>query len=940
MGASRRLLSLLICGLVVCQRHASSIDILDKDDTYCNENNISDLICVPDDSIIRLIDEVISDAGSKLWMDPDHQDADTYSLFSNLKFVKNPLYSCRHPKSRLVELDNTKKAFMCLAAEELQKVLQCKSGYELTEVLVENPSKKLGYAESEIRPRTSREKKYAIKSDKLCIKTVKVPVEVTCKDGILKDGFCVQEETTNPLYECPAGLHVTPRKWCGYIRRELNETLMENVIKRTNPGCVVKTVHPWFKSTARVECYNSNAGYIVGITEDDWINVVPATVKCPKDFELVFPKYPTEESIKGDFTFPPICVAKRYFPRSISCPGILLRNGLIVTDRYVVDLDINPTPFKQYVDVSHYSCQIQDREKPNIVCPIISMERFSRTGDSFSSSGKYLSPQTATLDAIEYQSGGFDLVSYSRLMDRNPSIWSELGKIQRANLSSKSAVGVDNAEDAFSGSDLVNASGDSPELRPFYNNKVFKTELHEYEYYYNDILNKHLKSVHDYNNHESSYYPFRLNTTLDDPWGSRSGSNLRRSEWRDLESPQGGEKVISGRHFNKEYSRLIDGLKRQGSQQGEYFNDYQWDFLSRFYKVYVSNQVKFVSNIPVSSVSHKAQTIDGGYQLNINLDPTYQSFVNYTLEKMRIVESNLSLAGIGDSMNSTGEDYLDVAQVAEQVSRVKEASLNWTREHEYSAWERSARVYFMDLDLMKKNQILYSSISSYKHKTRFPFLYYYGKQPSLENDYGHVRRPAISDHKYRYGSPSEDYHRYTGRHQSSSIAYYISKHLNGTKPYRHPPGPGTHYNCISINETTPVIECPGQSIIIPRCFVLDIIYARLTSYYAMTNNESTIEGNVKESGESPGSEEAEERPIIKEGNVRGREDEKLAMGSLVSSRPVSIQEGLDELGDLEVLGSLEGSGGMLNELGYFGNIGELGNLGMLDNLNGFGELEV
>lgn len=115
----------------------------------------------------------------------EYQDINTYLVFNELEFVKSPLYSCGHPKSKLIELDNIKKTFLCMVTEELQKVLQCKSGYELTEVLIENPSKKLGYGESEIRPRTNREKKYAIKSDKICIKTVKVPVEIICKVSFL-----------------------------------------------------------------------------------------------------------------------------------------------------------------------------------------------------------------------------------------------------------------------------------------------------------------------------------------------------------------------------------------------------------------------------------------------------------------------------------------------------------------------------------------------------------------------------------------------------------------------------------------------------------------------------------------------------------------------------------------------------------------------------------
>ncbi|OII74333.1 uncharacterized protein cubi_01177 [Cryptosporidium ubiquitum] len=1020
MGVSHAYLSYITFSLILFGKLVFSIDFLDREDTYCNENNISDLICVPKDNILQVIDKKIENLKEKLKIKEEYQDINTYIIFNQLEFVKNPLYSCSHPKSKLIELDNIKKTFICIVIEELQKVLQCKSGYELTEVLIENPSKKLGYGESEIRPRTNREKKYAIKSDKLCIKTVKVPVEIICKDGKLKDGFCVREEVTNPLYECPKGLHVTPRKWCGYIKRELNESLMENVIKRTNPGCVIKTIHPWFKSTAKVECYNSNHNYIVGITEDDWVNVVPAAFKCPKDFEIIFPTYSKGKAIDDEFIFPPVCLARKYFPRSISCPGILLRNGLIVTDRYIVDNEVNPTPFKQYIDVSHYSCQVQDRVKPNIVCPIINMDYYSRLRYVFPSSEYYLDSHSNTEKAINYQSGIFDFTSYSDFLSDNPGILNELKEAQLSQINNTSVNNSSTPRDFkkdqnetglpivsffndstidgsssdgsssdkpssddsssygsssdgsssdkpssddsssygsssdFSSSDFsspdssassnyTSSSNGSSKSSPYYNYKAYKTELHEYSFYYNDTLNKHLKSMNDYNNHEYSYYPFRLNTTLDNPWNtsvSSSSSHLRREEHGKLHlgHSKGSqiEKVVDEKHFNREYNNFIQGLKKDLSKQGEYFNDYQWDFMSKFYRVYVSNQLKFVSNIPVSSVSHKALTIDGGYQLNINLDPTYQSFVNYTLENMKKMDSELNITNLRDDLNNTSNN--NISQIIDKLSILNDtnitSSLNLTKDNEYNAWEKSARIYFMDLDLMKKNQIIYSSINNYKHKRKFPFLYYYGKQPSINNDYGHVRRPAISDHKYRYGSPSEDYHKYTGRHENSDLLYYINKHLNKTKPYRHSPGPQTYHNCISINETTPIIECPNSNIVIPKCFILDIIYSKFNNYKDMNgtftedNNELNTNNEISEKNGSI--QEEEEK----------KEEEKMDMNKIINSRPISIQEGLNEIGDLEVLGSLEGSGDILNELGYFGNIGELQNLEMLGNLEGPGQLEV
>ncbi|KAH8583725.1 uncharacterized protein ELE39_001471 [Cryptosporidium sp. chipmunk genotype I] len=747
---------------------------------------------------------------------------------------------------------------------------------------------------------------------------------------------------------------------------------MENVIKRTNPGCVIKTVHPWFKSTARVECYNSNNDYIIGITEDDWVNVVPATIKCPKDFEIIFPTYPTKETIKGNFTFPPICLARRYFPRNISCPGILLRNGLIVTDRYIVDNEINQTPFKQDIDVSHYSCQVQDRVKPNIVCPIISMDYYSRLRYVFPNNEYYLNSYFNTKEAINYQSGLFDFTSYSNLLNENPEILNELQKVQLSKVS--------NASDTNSTIPIVTSSSDdsivstsnenddsknnsTSKSSPYYNYKAYKTELYQYQFYYNDTLDKHLKSMNDYDNHEFSYYPFRLNTTLDNPWNSNNNnnnnntinSNLRRKDDGKVHSSHSKssqiEKVVGKKKFNKEYNNFIQGLKKDLTKQSEYFNDYQWDFLSKFYRVYVSNQYKFVSNIPVSSVSHKALTIDGGYQLNINLDPTYQSFVNYTLENMKKMDSELKINNLRDNLNDTinnnGNDS-NIPQIIEKLSILNDTNitnnLNFTRDQEYNAWEKSARIYFMDLDLMKKNQIIYSSISNYKHKRKFPFLYYYGKQPTINNDYGHVRRPAISDHKYRYGSPSEDYHKYTGRHENSELLYYINKHLNQTKPYRHSPGPQTYHNCISINETTPRIECPNSNIIIPKCFILDIIYT-MFSVNNYTNINDTLIKDINEMSpnnttfKTSGSILKKEEKNMEE-EKKKKEEERAFMNDYINSRPISIQEGLNDMGDLEAIESLEDSGNILNKLGYFGNIGELQNLEILENLEGLGQLEV
>ncbi|KAF7458739.1 putative integral membrane protein [Cryptosporidium felis] len=1059
-----------------------SIEILERDETYCNENNLSDLICVPKKSIMEIIEDKISEnkkGGNTL------DEIDAHEIFNQLDFVKNPIYSCGNPKSKLIELDSRNKTFMCVYVKEMQKVLQCKAGYTLTEVLVENPSKMLGYGESEIRVRSSREKKYAIKSDKLCIKVVRVPVSISCDVGKLKNGFCVEEITTNPLYECPTGLHLTPKKWCGYIKKEMNESLMENVIRRTNPGCVVKksaSTHSLMKHSPIVECYGSQS-YVLGITGDDWVNVIAPTIKCPKGFEIIYPKYPTEEILKGEFTFPPICLSVRYFPRNLVCPGTLIRNGLIVKDRYIVEKEINPTPFKQFVDVSHYSCQIQDRLRPSITCPINGYpfsKNFLENGSFMELS--YQDSNSIRLEKIlEFQSGLMDYLDFLKeekgleeqqrdkepyeqelpkkqryreqeakkgpdepeeLRERQkyqeqetqkeqeePGKPEELQKERRENgISRQEGESVSPLEDGSAFLNNSSLSPPPPAPKPpdllsnsyFYNNKLYSNQFHTFNYYFNDTMEKHLKSTNEEDSYDVdySYYPFRLNTTLDNPWKG-DANNLRRGE------------VSRG-----ENSKHLKAQKTILKTDGEYFNDYQWGFLSRFFKVYLSNQYKFVSNIPISPVSHKALTVDGGgYLLNVNLDPTYQSFLNYTWNKVnsrntsdlfknvfnntsenrngfQSIEDDL-LANIGkndsvdndnslivtndnitnnvttnitnkssrDNSNTFNDSFsyrsendsnqnasssltLDTSDPSnnstsftsepivttidspvltginddggsevksESVmadSTTKESVLNsfnfTTSETEYDKWERSARIYFMSLDLMKKNQILYSSINHYSHRKRFPYLYYYSGQPKNMNNFGHTRRPAVSDHKYRYGSPSEDYHKYTGRYEKSDFFYHIHKYLNQTKPYRHSPGPENLHNCISIDETTPIIECPKSYITIPRCFILDMIYYKQQT----TQQNHTFVGSESINSSNQDTTESDEA------EKRGDSD------SVPIPKKQSQEEEMDEAGDLEVIGSLQGSGDIIDELGYLGNLGELQDMQMLGNLQGVGGLWV
>lgn len=54
MGISHTFINYIItfC-LIILLEFIFSIDILDREDTYCNENNISDLICVPVSIIVH-----------------------------------------------------------------------------------------------------------------------------------------------------------------------------------------------------------------------------------------------------------------------------------------------------------------------------------------------------------------------------------------------------------------------------------------------------------------------------------------------------------------------------------------------------------------------------------------------------------------------------------------------------------------------------------------------------------------------------------------------------------------------------------------------------------------------------------------------------------------------------------------------------------------------
>ncbi|KAH7648891.1 hypothetical protein FG379_001260 [Cryptosporidium bovis] len=878
--------------VVFKQKQAKSIDILNRENTYCNEHNLLDLVCVPRYNINSLIDELIDTSENEL----DFESPEPLTIYNKLEIFQSPLYSCNHPKSKLIELDSLHKSFMCTNVVELQKVLQCESGYTLKEVLIENSSNLLGYKESEIRLRTEKEKKYAIKSDKLCIKTVIVPVELSCAEGVMKDGFCVIEKTTNALYECPVGLSVTPKKWCGYIKNELNEELIDNVIRRTNPGCKVRKVHPWFKSTVTVECYDSKK-YTIGITEDDWVNVIPAKVKCPKDYEIVYPKYSNKKEIDSIFVLPPICVSKRYFPRKLMCPGRLLRNNMIVNDRYIVEREINPTPFKQHVNLTHYSCEIQVRKKPSIVCPFYTDNNIVRNRNP-----------DYTLMNTYFQNDEFFV-----------------NKIQ------KYQSGIDELIDNMDYSEYTNDDEfeqDKNKSMAFYSNENYKNYYHVYYRDANeDDLKNYLTSKYDYNL-GSSYFPFRLNYT--------SAENTQKNNSIEEKDTMNNIKMHSNSELDNQYiikvkntnninlNRHINNYKsfltKNNRSSGEFFNNYQWNLLNRFFKVYVSNQNKFVANIPIHPISHEAMTVDKEYILNINLDPTYREFLifmlneinnqktyrkdgkntgyNDTLVVNEIINNNESikspysenniylnnteqdvnnvslpngstiLRNYNDNIEGNGNELSNSSNTLESISNefdVIEENVNKqnsTQENTnsiyintlnsigtvYTDWEKSAKIYYMNLDLMRKNQILYSSINNYSHRKRFPYLYdYYSGSPRMENDFGHVRRPAISDHKYRYGSPSEQYYDYTGRYENNNINYYIHKYFNHTKPFRHSPGSNQYYNCVSINETSPIITCPSNHILLPRCIILDFIYSKIIDHIVLKEEEEQATESVDES---------------------------------------------------------------------------------------------
>ncbi|KAH8739862.1 hypothetical protein FG386_001679 [Cryptosporidium ryanae] len=687
------------------------------------------------------------------------------------------------------------------------------------------------------------------------------------QEGVMKNGFCVVERTTNAIYECPVGLSVTPKKWCGYIKSELNEDLIDNVIKRTDPGCKVKKLHPWFKSTAIVECYD-NKKYTVGITEDDWVNVIPATVNCPKDYEIVYPKYSNKEEIDSIFVFPPICVSRKYFPRKLLCPGILLRNNLIVKDRYIVEKEINPTPFKQYINVSNYSCEIQDRKKPSIVCPFYTNNNIVKNRNPY-----------YTLVNTNFQNEEF--------------FWDKIQRYQS---------GIDELVANMEGLEYASDTEykqDKNKNKTFYNNKNYKDYYH---IYYNDVndydLEKYLMSKYDYNL-ESSYYPFRLNYTSIENAGNSDSikeKNVKNYTEAYNNAEMNEQYIIKAKktnkiNLNRHINHYISFLTKYNKNSEEFFNNYQWNLFDRFFKVYVSNQNKFVSSIPIHPISHEAITVDSQYVININLDPTYREFLSFVLSEMnsqktkgndnsneeyiKSAENNIYLNNTELDINILNlknkstilEKYSNGVESSNKQNDnelISDSNLNEFDEMQgrdnhkenltsayintlnsigtvYTDWEKSARIYYMSLDLMKKNQILYSSINNYCHKKKFPYLYdYYSGPPIMQNDFGHVRRPAISDYKYRYGSPSEQYYDYTGIYENNNLKYYIHKHLNHTKPFRHSPGSSQYYNCISINETSPIITCQRNYILLPRCIILDYIHSKISEYFILREQENDI----------------------------------------------------------------------------------------------------
>ncbi|KAL7067024.1 hypothetical protein ACR3K2_25860 [Cryptosporidium serpentis] len=905
-------------------------------ETSCSAENLHDVICISNEQEIREV--VINTIRSSPLASRDEVIQNSIP-----KFVEIPKLLCKDSKAELVQWNKKYNTFICSRIQTQEKIAKCKPGYILEEVIVESSDNRLGYKNADKKVRSDFQKKYALRNEKVCTSSITVPAKIYCEQGILTDGVCVSEYTTSPFYECPNFLHLTPSKWCGHLKIESSNLITGNIINKTIASCNVR------KHSGLIQCI-PEYHYLDIASENSWINVQPSIVKCPAGYYIEFPKILNGDTTNSMDSGRAICKFRKFFPRTIKCSGRLLRNGLIVVDPKIVHQEVNPIPFQQYVDISNYSCEIQKREIPSLICPTQELyEKYKSNKETWLET--FWKPDNNTLlDIINYQRGisGYNntmLSDHSILNANNSNISTydrsnTLNSFLYKNTSSvvESIVNFDNPVNPKNSTikdievtqekkypKILNEATDFAIAEASNKNNILSNidriiEKFDFE---TNRDSKDMENLASYLNNSNADNKVVIQKPLPNK-ESKSISYLGEIQQNiSIENSTRSPKMMDKRSLHYPFRLpVLPEDHRNGKRKLVWSTreKYQWTLLDSIFKTSIGPQHFFMINIPTHPLSHIGLAKNMEYYLTIETDPTFQAFVNHTLSLMSMdhIDENIELDNIGkytqpesvvdqfavygncniqinsqsssqiahfieeeknkslilnkcnsslfDKVNKTDHEGSVLYALTQQSSQVPQdnstlknlynislqspdflekqglyqfmendldiSSVSGTPEAmtekgtvtQFASWPVSAKYYYLDQNLIKRNQILYSSINRYIYYKHFPHLFaFYSGPTSYFNRYGHIRKPAISDNRFRYGSPDENFSYYTGRYEKMDLTYYIHQIFNYSKPYRHAVGPIDHYHCISIIETIPQAVCPKGFALISKCAIADII---------------------------------------------------------------------------------------------------------------------
>ncbi|OII77411.1 hypothetical protein cand_009020 [Cryptosporidium andersoni] len=579
------------------------------------------------------------------------------------KFVEIPNLLCKDSRAELVQWNKKYNTFICSRIQVQEKIAKCKPGYILEEVVIESSDNRLG---------SVVQKKYALRNEKVCISSITVLAKIYCEQGILTDGVCVSEYTTSPLYEYPNFLHLTPSKWCGYLKIELSNLITGNIINRTIASCNVR------KHSGLTQCI-PEYHYLDIASEKSWVNVEPSIVKCPAGYHIEFPKI-----LDGDTTNPmdsgrAICKFRKFFPRTIKCSGRLLRSGLIVVDPKIVHQEVNPIPFQQHVNISNYSCEVQKKEVPSLICPTQELyERYKSNRGTWLETSRKLDNNTL-LDIINYQRGisryNNTMLSDNSILNANNSSILTYGRSNTLynplykNTSSvvKSIANFDNLVN-LENSTIKYIEVIQEEKYPKILNEATDLAITEASNKNNILSNmdRIIKKI-DFETNRDSIYMENLVSHLNNSSAdnkiviqkplpneeSKSISYLGEvQQATSIENSTRLPKIMEKRSLYYPFHLpVLPEDYRNGKRKLVWSTTerYQWTLLDSIFKTSIGLQHFFLTNIPIHPLPHIGLAKNMEYYLTIENDPTFQAFVNHTssLMSMDHINENIKSDNIG-----------------------------------------------------------------------------------------------------------------------------------------------------------------------------------------------------------------------------------------------------------------------------------------------------